>query len=174
MSDALAAATYLLPIRLHGPPDDELTEYLGRIARSCPLIVVDGSTEEVFRAAHDAWGDLGRHVPPAPEHACANGKVHGVLTGLDLVETPIVVIADDDVRYDAASLLACVTALDGVDLVRPQNHFTAWPWHARWDTARTLLNRALAADFPGTLVVRVDTLRAAGGMTATCSSRTSS
>lgn len=24
-------------------------------------------------------------------------------------------------------------ALDGADVVRPQNVFTEWPWHARWD-----------------------------------------
>ena len=37
------------------------------------------------------------------------------------------------------------------DLVRPQNYFEPLPWHARWDTARTLLNRGLGRDYPGTL-----------------------
>ncbi|WP_262379635.1 glycosyltransferase family 2 protein [Nonomuraea sp. PA05] len=37
---------------------------------------------------------------------------------------------------------------------RPRNRFARLPWHARWDTARTLLNRGLGADYPGTLGVR--------------------
>jgi hypothetical protein len=72
-----------------------------------------------------------------------------------------VVIADDDVRYDWAALARTVELLGDADLVRPQNYFDELPWHARWDTARTLLNRVFTGDlgfpvgdFPGTLAVR--------------------
>jgi hypothetical protein len=54
-----------------------------------------------------------------------------------------------------------VALLEHADLVRPQNYFEELPWHACWDTARTLLNRILTGDltfpvgdFPGTLAVR--------------------
>ncbi|HVW31570.1 MAG TPA: glycosyltransferase family 2 protein, partial [Acidimicrobiia bacterium] len=63
-------------------------------------------------------------------------------------------IADDDVRYDASALERVVRLLDEADVVRPQNHFDPCPWHAVWDSARTLLNRAAGGDFPGTLAVR--------------------
>jgi hypothetical protein len=53
--------------------------------------------------------------------------------------------------------------LDHADLVRPQNYFDPLPWHAQWDTARTLVNRALGADYPGTLGLRRSLLLAAGG-----------
>ena len=72
-------------------------------------------------------------------------------------------IADDDVRYDEAGLTAVHRLLDRVDLVRPQNYFDPLPWHAWWDTGRTLLNRALGADYPGTLAVRRSTFLAMGG-----------
>jgi len=36
--------------------------------------------------------------------------------------------------------------LAGADLVGPQNFFDPLPWHARWDSARTLLNRASGGD----------------------------
>jgi hypothetical protein len=49
------------------------------------------------------------------------------------------------------------------DLVRPQNFFDPLPWHARWDTARTLLNRAFGSDHPGTLGVRRAFLDRIGG-----------
>jgi hypothetical protein len=52
--------------------------------------------------------------------------------------------------------------LERHDLVRPQNYFSRLPWHARWDTARTLLNRSLGRDFPGTLAVRRSRMLAMG------------
>jgi hypothetical protein len=85
------------------------------------------------------------------------------LTGLRLAGNELVVIADDDVRYDDQGLEQMVQVLAGADLVRPQNYFGPLPWHARWDTARILLNRALGSDFPGTLGVRRSFLRSVGG-----------
>jgi hypothetical protein len=78
------------------------------------------------------------------------GKVAGVTTGVRRAGFEAVVIADDDVRYEHATLQRLVEYLDDHDLVRPQNFFDPLPWHARWDTARTLLNRAFGADYPGT------------------------
>jgi hypothetical protein len=74
-----------------------------------------------------------------------------------------VVLADDDVRYDAAALDRVVSLLSTYDLVRPSNYYSRLPWYARWDTSRTLLNRALGADYPGTLGVRRPTVERAGG-----------
>ncbi|MFI6026574.1 glycosyltransferase [Amycolatopsis magusensis] len=65
-----------------------------------------------------------------------------------------VVIADDDVRYEPHELAAAVHLLEHSDLVVPQNYFRPLPWHCRWDTARSLLNRAFGHDYPGTLAVR--------------------
>jgi hypothetical protein len=49
------------------------------------------------------------------------------------------------------------------DVVRPQNVFDAWPWHAWWDTGRTLLARVAGGDWPGTLGVRRSVVLDAGG-----------
>ena len=62
--------------------------------------------------------------------------------------------------------MACAAwpdSLPSADLVRPQNYFDPLPWHARWDTARILLNRAIGSDFPGTLGVRRSFLASVGG-----------
>ena len=72
-------------------------------------------------------------------------------------------IADDDVRYSAAALAGVIDRIDGADLVRPQNYFDPRPWHARWDTGRTLINRSFSGDYPGTLVVRRSAFLAVGG-----------
>src|SRR5690606_15137159 len=78
----------------------------------------------------------------------------GVLTGIQLASCASIVIADDDVRYDAAALLDVQRHLEQADLVRPQNHFQPMPWHACLDSARILINRASGGDWPGTFGLR--------------------
>jgi hypothetical protein len=160
--------SYVLPIRLTTRDTGvagELMPYLGRLTDWCEdVIVVDDSAEEVRRAHAHLWPAALRVTAPDPSHACLNGKVAGVLTGIDLARHERVVIADDDVRHDHESLMRTIALLAGYDLVRPQNYFLPSPWHASWDTARSLLNRGtIGVDFPGTLGVRRSALRAAGG-----------
>ena len=157
-------ATYVLPIRWSD--DDELAEltgYLHGLPDWIELIVVDGSPEPLFARHAESWVSLGRHIPPDPALETPMAKVGGVLTGVQAASNEAVVIADDDVRYEERSLIRAVVMLGLADCVRPQNYFDPLPWHARWDTARTLLNRSIGADFPGTLAVRRSSLLAAGG-----------
>ncbi|MCA1581277.1 MAG: glycosyltransferase family 2 protein [Acidobacteria bacterium] len=158
------ALTYILPIRSEEPQQDgDLGEYLRWLAVRAETIVVDGSPEDVF-AAHDrSWGAFVRHVRPAPDLVTPMGKVGGVLTGVRLATHDRLVIADDDVRYDAESLEKVARALETADVVRPQNFFEPLPWHAHWDTGRMLLNRMMGGDWPGTLGVRRSILEATGG-----------
>ncbi|WP_435737635.1 glycosyltransferase [Cellulosimicrobium sp. PMB13] len=152
-------AVYLLPIRRSAVDEGELAElssYLLRLAPELPVVVADGSPPDV-RARHAAsWAGSARlvAVPPAPPGT--NGKVVGVLAGLAATAQPRVVVADDDVRWDGPSLDRALRLLDEVDLVVPQNVFDPAPWHARWDTARSLVNRALGHDYSGTVVLRRD------------------
>jgi hypothetical protein len=142
-----------------------MTGYLADLAALGPeIIVVDGSPPPVFAANADAWRPhVSVHVPPDPAHACLNGKVAGVRTAAALATHERLVIADDDVRYDGDALLRLLDLLGEFDLVRPQNYFDPLPWHARWDSARTLLNRSFGADFPGTLGLRRSRFLAMGG-----------
>jgi len=157
-------ASYVLPIRWTEDDDlDELTVYLRRLPDWIELIVVDGSPEPLFERHAKAWGRLGRHLRPDPALETPMGKVGGVLTGVREASHDAIVIADDDIRYDDRSLRRAVVELGAADCVRPQNYFDPLPWHALWDTGRTLLNRSLGADFPGTLTVRRSTLIDMGG-----------
>ncbi|MGW3893021.1 glycosyltransferase [Micromonospora chokoriensis] len=156
--------TYVLPLRWHSDSGlAELTDYLRWLADRVDVLVVDGSKPDLFARHADAWAGLVRHLPPDTTGSGLNGKVLGVHTGVRAAEHEHVVIADDDVRYDEAGLTAVHLLLDQVDLVRPQNYFDPLPWHAWWDTGRTLLNRALGADYPGTLAVRRSAFLAIGG-----------
>jgi hypothetical protein len=157
-------ATYVLPIRWSDDRGfDELTDYLRGLPDWAELVVVDGSPERLFERHAEAWGALGRHLRPDPALRTPMGKVGGVLTGVREASHEAVVIADDDVRYEELSLMRIVRLLDLADCVRPQNYFDPVPWHALWDTSRTLLNRSMGADFPGTLAVRRSSLLGVGG-----------
>jgi hypothetical protein len=161
---ALLDLSYVVPIRWQGGDQrDELAGYLARTSPHCAeLIVVDGSPPAVFAANARAFGGNVRHVAPAAEESCLMGKVAGVRTGVRLATREKVVVADDDVRYDLEGLRRIVRLLEEHDLVWPQNYFERLPWHARWDTARTLLNRSVGRDFPGTVGVRRSRMLAMG------------
>jgi hypothetical protein len=153
----LEALEYVLPLRWDADDDiDELTAYLRRLAEWADVTVVDGSPEPLFGAHHRTW-DFVRHIPPA--RPGANGKARGAMTGIDASRHDRIVIADDDVRYERLQLARVSALLETAAFVRPQNVFRQLPWHARWDTGRTLLNRALGGDFSGTVALRRSALR---------------
>ena len=157
-------ASYVLPLRWdRDGPVEELAEYLRDLAATVEVIVVDGSAPERFAEHHRHWGRWARHVTPDPRFHFLNGKVNGVLTGVFLASQEAVVVADDDVRYGPEDLRRVVAGLTDAELVLPQNYFHPLPWHARWDGARSLINRVLGGDFPGTLAVRRSALVALGG-----------
>jgi hypothetical protein len=163
---------YVLPLRWTEPgPIEELAAYLRGIRPEvAEILVVDGSPPPRFAVHAEALRGVARHLPPHPDLRFAMGKVNGVLTGVRECRRERIVIADDDVRYDPEALRRTAALLDEAELVRPQNYFDELPWHARWDTARTLLNRVFSGDpefpvgdFPGTLAVRRAALLAADG-----------
>ena len=142
--------SYVLPLRWTEPgPIDELAAYLRSLAGEVDeILVVDGSPAPLFERHAAALRGVARHLPPHPDLDFPMGKVNGVLTGVRECSHERVVLADDDVRYDPAALRRAVELLDEADLVRPQNYFDELPWHARWDTARSLLNRVFTGDPP--------------------------
>lgn len=160
MSDGVS---YVLPLRWTRPgPIEELTAYLSLLSEAVDeTLVIDGSPPDLFKQHAEALRGVARHIAPHPDLDFRMGKVNGVVTGIRECRHERVVLADDDVRYDAGVLRRVAALLDEAALVRPQNYFDELPWHARWDTARSLLNRVFTGDptfpvgdFPGTLAVR--------------------
>jgi len=155
--------TCVVPLKWDDDGDGaEFTTYLRWLSTQAAVIVVDGSPAPLFAAHSHAWSGFVQHVPPDARSG-HNGKVAGVHTGVRLARTERVVLADDDVRYDAATLATVTGLLEEADLVGPQNVFQPLPWHAAWDTSRSLLNRAFMADYPGTFALRRSTFVAMGG-----------
>lgn len=159
----LPALSYVLPLRWRDDAElADLTDYLTALPPQVHVLVVDGSPDEIFARHADAWAGTGiAHL--RPRGSFASGKVNGVHTGIAAAPDELVVIADDDVRYTEAGLRAVADRLRAADLVVPQNHFAPLPWHAVWDSARTLLNRALGGDYPGTMGVRRSSFLDLGG-----------
>jgi hypothetical protein len=146
--------TYVLPLRSRERVGDELVSYLAGLAGRTQVVVVDGSSAAVFDDLHRRVAAFAEHLPPDADLVGANGKVAGVLTGLRRAAHDLVVLGDDDVRHDAGSLGTVLALLEDAECVLPQNHFEPLPWHAVWDTARTLCNRAVGDDMPGTIGLR--------------------
>lgn len=155
--------TYVLPLKAAAPRIDlagYLEEVSGWVAQ---VVVVDGSAPDVAVAHARAWPDTVEQAPVDADLTDAFGKVNGVLTGLRRGRCEAVVLADDDVRYTRRQLAEVARLLATAEAVVPANYFSTLPWHARWDTARTLINRAFGSDYPGTLGVRRSLLAATDG-----------
>jgi hypothetical protein len=160
---SLDAVTYVLPIkRLRADDDPDLDHYLRRLSSVVTVVVADGSPSEVAAANARHWGASGvRHL--LVTSTSLNGKVAGVCDGVLAAETPYVILADDDVRYDQESLQAVADRLTDHDVVVPQNFFQPLPWHAQWDTSRALVNRAFGVEYAGTMGLRRELLLTSRG-----------
>jgi hypothetical protein len=133
------------------------------LGRAVDVVVVDSSADRVAEANQESLPAEVRHIRADPATATLNGKVGNVLAGVRLALHERVVVADDDVRYDEASLRRIASLLESEVVVRPQNYFDPMPWHAWWDSGRTLVARVLGGDWPGTLAFRRSALLEAGG-----------
>ncbi len=152
--------TYILPIRridaLHREVDD-LAEYFGKLAREdCEVLIVDGSSPEIFARHDHAWRELCRHVPVDRRYTYLNGKVNGVHTGVDLASCESIILADDDIRYTSEDIRRALALLKRHDMVRPQNYLAPLPWWGKTEAARMLINRGVlwTGDYPGTCAFR--------------------
>src|SRR5205085_9390412 len=132
-----------MPVRGDEPLEADTIGYLRWLAGQVDqVIVVDGSPDRVFEQNRRAVdGSDIDHVRSPARAAGANGKVIGVHFGVTTSRNRSIIVADDDVRHDGSSLSQIAERLRWADLVWPQNHFEPRPWHARWDTARSLINR---------------------------------
>jgi hypothetical protein len=152
--------TYILPIRrvrARSAEAHDLAEYFGELAREgCEVVVVDGSSPEIFAQHNRAWRKLCRHVTVDRKYTYLNGKVNGVHTGIDLASCENIILADDDIRYTSADIRRACELLKRHDMVRPQNYLAPLPWWGKMEAARMLINRGVlrTGDYPGTCAFR--------------------
>jgi hypothetical protein len=161
-------STYLLPIRRAGFSSTEAKELAVYFATlndaGCDVLVIDGSSPPVFQHHDDAWHSVCRHEKVDRSFGYLNDKVNGIHTGVRLAATEKIVLADDDIRYNAAEIERVCELLDNFDVVRPQNYLAPLPWWARMEAARMLINRATlrTGDYPGTCAFRRSAMHRVG------------
>jgi hypothetical protein len=157
-------ATYVLPLRWEDTIGSaEMTEYLRWLSDYLHIVVVDGSPSEIYEHHSGLWSAYVKHIPPDPSLTFMNGKVNGVTTGIRYSKTDAIVVADDDIRLDRSSIERMIGALREHDVVIAQSYFDPAPWHAQWDEARILLNRAFGMHFPAALALRRSLFLEIGG-----------
>jgi hypothetical protein len=130
----------------------------------CEVIVVDGSPVDVFARHAEAFAALGQHLPVDRRFNYRNDKVNGIHTAVEHASFDKIILADNDIRYTAASIAQVLGLLDEFEVVRPQNFLSPLPWWARMEAARMLINRATlrTGDYPGTCAFRRSAMLAAG------------
>jgi hypothetical protein len=164
----VSACTYLLPIRRTAFSELEASEFakyfkqLGDLG--CEVLVVDGSSSEVFAAHEKMWREVCRHEAVDSRFEFLNDKVNGVHTGVALAANEKIILADDDIRYGKIDIERVSALLDDFEVVRPQNYLRDAHWWALTESARMLINRATlrTADYPGTCGFRRQTFLNAG------------
>lgn len=156
MPTSAVPVSVVVPVRAARPARDLGPRLARMAAHAAEVIVVDGSAPTVRAAHRAAWPASVRLVALADEDRTPMGKVGAVLAGARCAAHEVVVIADDDVTWTRAQLGRAHAVMASTDVVglRPQNRYSELTWVARWDTARTLVQRALGGDWPGTYVVR--------------------
>jgi Glycosyl transferase family 21 len=152
----MGRCTYLLPIRRGAFSQSETVEFAGYFNAltnlGCDVLVIDGSPANVFDLHHAVWSQHASHEKVDPHFGYLNAKVNGIHTGVGLSPNEKIILADDDIRYNAEEIERISNLLDEFEVVRPQNYLHPLPWWARMEAARMLINRATlaAADYPGT------------------------
>jgi hypothetical protein len=157
--------TYLLPIRRRTFSAEEAAEFAryfsGLTNAGCDVLVINGSPPEVFERHHDVWKAHAQHGRVDRRFGFLNDKVNGIHTGVELSPNEKIILADDDIRYNASDLEQMASLLENYEVVRPQNFLgERVPWWARLEAARMLINRATLrmADYPGTCAFRRATM----------------
>ena len=152
--------SYLLPIRRsvfsHQETEKFATYFQVLKAAGCEVIVIDGSPPAVFEAHALIWGPICRHRQVNRRFTYLNDKVNAIHTGIAISAKEKIILADDDVRYDAEQIGLICDRLEKYDVVRPQNFILPLRWWSRVEAARMLINRATlrTADYPGTCAFR--------------------
>src|SRR5688572_7456227 len=165
---SMTRCTYLLPIRrstFSALETAELADYFRALNDAgCAVLIVDGSSSQVFQPHHEAWNSLSCHEKVDRSFGYLNDKVNGIHTGVNLAATEKIILADDDIRYAPAEIDRVCDLLDNFEVVRPQNFLAPLPWWARMEAARMLINRATLriADYPGTCAFRRESMLRVG------------
>ena len=162
--------TYLVVIeRDRELADDlrELAEYLSTLSvAGCDVVIVDGSPGPELERNQCILRWVGRHVAAQPKHRSFSGAIDVIRAALDVSSCDRIVVAERNVRYDAAAIDRVCELLDSHEVVEPQDYFEPQPWWSGIEAGRTLVHRGIdaAPDHAATFGIRTSYLRSLRGV----------
>ena len=138
--------TYLVVIEESGDLR-ELANYLSTLSLAdCEVVVLDGSAHAMFEENRRVLRWVSRHVAVRPQHRSITGAVDPVRAALALASCEKIIVAGEQVRYDACGIDTLCRLLDTHEVVEPQDYPDPLPWWSGIDAGRILVHRGLAPD----------------------------
>lgn len=127
-----------------------LANYLSTLdLADCEVLVVDGSSSELFDEHDRVLRWVSRHVAVRPHARFIDGRVDLIQAATEFATTEKLIIAAGDSRYTSAEVRAICALLDHHDVVEPEEYFDPLPWWGGVDAGRVLLHRGAAAGANG-------------------------
>jgi hypothetical protein len=162
--------TYLVVIERDRQPADDLralASYLSTISlANCEVIVVDGSPSATFESNRAVLRWVARHVAARPRHRNFNGGIDSVRAAVDVSSCDKIIVADENVRYDAAAIERVCDLLDQHEVIEPQDYFEPLPWWSGIEAGRMLVHRGVEPlpDHGATFGIRKSSVRGLRGV----------
>jgi hypothetical protein len=139
--------SYLVVIDDDGELPNDLRDfsfYLSTVAvAGCDVVVVDGSSDTAFDENDKSFRWVSRHVAPRPRHQSFSGAIDPIRAAIDFANCDKVIIADQNVRYDAEAIGRLCALLDNHEVVEPQDYFEPLPWWSGIEAGRMLVHRGV-------------------------------
>jgi len=145
----------------------DLASYLSTLAvADYEVIVVDGSAAPVFERNRRVLRWVASHVAARPRHRLFSGGIDAVRAAADVSNCDKVIVADENVRYDADAIESICDLLDLHEVVEPQDYFEPLPWWSGIEAARMLVHRGVEPlpDHGATFGIRKSSVRGLRGV----------
>lgn len=168
--------TYLVVIERDREPAGDLRDlasYLSTLSiADCEVIVVDGSPSPVFESNRRILRWVARHVAARPRHRNFSGGIDAVRTAVEISNCDKVIVADENVRYEADAIDGVCELLDLHEVVEPQDYFEPLPWWSGIEAGRMLVHRGVEPlpDHGATFGIRKTIVRGLRGVDVAWSS----
>jgi len=147
-----------------GGADDlrSLADYLSTLGTyGCDVLVFDSSADEVFEENRRILRWVSRHL-------AMRAPFDVVRAAADFAATEKIIVAEQDVRYEAGELDDMCALLDLHEVVEPQDYLDPLPWWGGIEAGRMLVHRGVdpLPDHGATFGFRRNALRALRGFNA--------
>jgi len=146
-SAAFRRCSYVVVVGSSAAAEHELRDlagYLSTIAvAGCDVVILDASPRLQFDLNERILRWVGQHIAVRSEHRTPGGSIDLVRCAATLAACDKVIVAADDVRYNADAIAEVCDLLDAHEVVEPQDYLDPLPWWGGVETGRILVHRGI-------------------------------